>query len=641
MYLQPLVSVIVPNYNHEKFLKKRLDSVFGQTYKNIEVILLDDCSDDNSLEILNKYRKHSKVSFIGYNAKNSGAVINQWIKGLEECRGEYVWIAESDDFSDENFIEVAIEPMLKDKEIVLSYVHSNVVDENNNIIHQLNYSHEEFSDKHWKNSFIESGMGIINQYLIFRNIVPNVSSAIFKKEILDKNVRKGLGYVKFADWIVYYYILLEGKIAFNYQELNYFREHLNTTRTHSVKNTYLIASESIRIRNTIVKNNKLLEHKVSFQNWKISKQQFQAEDLYNRLIPYISESEILLVSPFNNYTKHFIDTISSKKLKLIKEIIDSKAEFSCYLYRGIPVVSVTKSNWIKKCKKVIIFSDNYAAELKKIINDHVGYNINIKTISEILREIYDKNMDEKKRVSIKYDFFNSSESFYSLIKDNGFDYIDFGCSKGGSLLYAKQVFLGKRGLGIDINQDKINIARNEGLDAIIFDINDIPNEKLVRFVIMSHFLEHVKELKDVKGFIKKACTISTDFIYIQQPFFDSDGYLLRNGLKLFWSDWKGHPNRMSSLDMWIVLRDLCEEGFDFNYSIHFRGKIIDSSDVSIHSILSPIDQHKYDVKKHPEKPMNIVFKEPVYSEIKVLISMPGIDHNELLKRIKYDDSLLY
>jgi glycosyltransferase involved in cell wall biosynthesis len=52
-----LVSIIVPNYNHSQFLQQRLDSVFNQTYQNFEVILLDDCSTNDNIEIMGKYVK--------------------------------------------------------------------------------------------------------------------------------------------------------------------------------------------------------------------------------------------------------------------------------------------------------------------------------------------------------------------------------------------------------------------------------------------------------------------------------------------------------------------------------------------------------------------------------------------------------
>ncbi len=59
----PKVSVIMPNYNHARFLPKRLESIFNQTFRDYEVILLDDCSSDNSLEILRQYAYNPSVTF--------------------------------------------------------------------------------------------------------------------------------------------------------------------------------------------------------------------------------------------------------------------------------------------------------------------------------------------------------------------------------------------------------------------------------------------------------------------------------------------------------------------------------------------------------------------------------------------------
>ena len=92
---------------------------------------------------------------------------------------------------------------------------------------------------------------------------------------------------------------------------------------------------------------------------------------------------------------------------------------------------------------------------------------------------------------------------------------------------------GGLGLGIDIDHSKIEQTRACGYNAILFDINKIPDEKLVQFTVLSHFLEHVPNWGDVKSFIRKAITISNEFVYIQQPFFDADCYLFDKGLKLF------------------------------------------------------------------------------------------------------------
>ena len=101
----PKVSIIVPSYNHASYLRERLESIYRQTYWNIEVILLDDCSSDGSVEILQEFaQRFSDRTICHFNDTNSGGVFHQWKKGLELASGELVWIAESDDACSENFL---------------------------------------------------------------------------------------------------------------------------------------------------------------------------------------------------------------------------------------------------------------------------------------------------------------------------------------------------------------------------------------------------------------------------------------------------------------------------------------------------------------------------------------------------------
>src|SRR5450759_685207 len=120
----PKVSVIVPNYNHAKYLFQRLDSIFNQTFQDFELILLDDCSTDNSFELLKGYSTHPKVSHFIVNKQNSGSTFKQWAKGIELGRGEFLWIAESDDVCEINFLEKVLLPFQKYDNAGLVYCQS-------------------------------------------------------------------------------------------------------------------------------------------------------------------------------------------------------------------------------------------------------------------------------------------------------------------------------------------------------------------------------------------------------------------------------------------------------------------------------------------------------------------------------------
>lgn len=99
----PKVSVIIPVYNTEKFLKECLDSIINQTLKDIEIICVDDGSIDNSLNILNEYsQKDSRIKFLTQQNKGAGAARN---KALEIANGEFLAFIDSDDYCESNFLE--------------------------------------------------------------------------------------------------------------------------------------------------------------------------------------------------------------------------------------------------------------------------------------------------------------------------------------------------------------------------------------------------------------------------------------------------------------------------------------------------------------------------------------------------------
>lgn len=92
----PLVSVIIPVYNVENYLKECLDSVLNQTYKNIEVIVINDGSTDKSLHILEDYSsKFNNIKII--DQENSGQSVAR-NKGLENAKGKYIYFLDSDDY---------------------------------------------------------------------------------------------------------------------------------------------------------------------------------------------------------------------------------------------------------------------------------------------------------------------------------------------------------------------------------------------------------------------------------------------------------------------------------------------------------------------------------------------------------------
>lgn len=88
-------SIVVPVYNTEKYLKRCIDSVLNQTYKNFEIIIINDGSKDNSKEILNEYKNNKQIKII--NQENHGLSYSRNV-GIKEASGDYILFLDSDDF---------------------------------------------------------------------------------------------------------------------------------------------------------------------------------------------------------------------------------------------------------------------------------------------------------------------------------------------------------------------------------------------------------------------------------------------------------------------------------------------------------------------------------------------------------------
>lgn len=206
------------------------------------------------------------------------------------------------------------------------------------------------------------------------------------------------------------------------------------------------------------------------------------------------------------------------------------------------------------------------------------------------------------------------------------DFFDFGCSDGANIKYVQSVDSTMRGLGIDVDQKKIDLATAKGFSAINFDILSLPRHKQVSFVTMSHFLEHLPSVKMAEAMIKRSVDVARDFVLIRQPWFDSDGALLLQDLKFYWSDWHGHPNKMTSLDFYCCLRRALAEGSICSFEIFGRTPVESSTDNSLIPLSAPVDQHRYDRDRHGEKKTGLPLATTAFSEIVVTVAVTANAH---------------
>lgn len=237
MFTFPLVSIIVPNYNHEKYLVERLDSIFNQTYTHFEVILLDDCSTDNSRDVLNNFINHSKVSHYFFNEINTGNTFKQWVKGISLAKGDLIWIAETDDYCETNFLEKLIQPFQSDKQVVLAYCQSNRVNEHSEVKGNWITHTDDLDSSLYLNDFSMDSNEFIEKFLICKNVIPNASAVVFRKNAVDieKHLDIAPEFRYCGDWMFYFKLIINKKVAFVSESLNNFRYHSTSVIANAVK----------------------------------------------------------------------------------------------------------------------------------------------------------------------------------------------------------------------------------------------------------------------------------------------------------------------------------------------------------------------------------------------------------------------
>lgn len=240
------VSVIVPNYNHAPYLKRRLDSIYQQTYQDFEVILLDDCSTDDSVKILKSYAETMPNTIFVPNKSNSGSVFRQWHKGVDLSKGKYIWIAESDDFASPHFLQKLVEAMDKNARVGLVYSQSWLVDIQGNVLGNANCWTNDLDAYRWSSNFINSGRDEIIKYITVKNTIPNASAVLIRKQaledcggIIDRPFRLC------GDWLQWIEILACSDIAFISDCLNFWRQKSSNARIASAGTLEWIEGEQV------------------------------------------------------------------------------------------------------------------------------------------------------------------------------------------------------------------------------------------------------------------------------------------------------------------------------------------------------------------------------------------------------------
>ena len=238
----PSVTVAVPNYNYAAYLAERLGSVFDQTHPIEEILVLDDASTDNSVEVIEQFAEDRKRDLtLIINETNSGSVFKQWARAVEAARGEYVWLAEADDAADPRFLAQILALMKQDSAIQFGFCDSQSVDgEGNPVYDSYKPYFSTVEPDGLKRTEVFDGLTFLSRFLSVKNVILNVSSVVWRREALLRALEvcgEDLsGYRMAGDWRLYLEALASpgARVAYVAAPLNVHRRHAASV-THSLK----------------------------------------------------------------------------------------------------------------------------------------------------------------------------------------------------------------------------------------------------------------------------------------------------------------------------------------------------------------------------------------------------------------------
>jgi glycosyltransferase involved in cell wall biosynthesis len=240
----PAISVAIPNYNYASHIPARLSSVFLQTHPVQEVLVLDDCSTDDSLNVIRTVAREWKREIrLAPNQANSGSVFRQWRKAAQSASGEFLWIAEADDLCAPIFLSKMIALMQHDPAVRFAFSDSRAIDaEGVSIWASYKAYYATVSPNALARTEIFDANDFVARFLSVKNLILNVSAVVWRREALLAAIAAcgdDLYDLKAAgDWRLY----LEA-LAVEGSEVAYCAEPLNTHRRHAGSVTHALNSE--------------------------------------------------------------------------------------------------------------------------------------------------------------------------------------------------------------------------------------------------------------------------------------------------------------------------------------------------------------------------------------------------------------
>lgn len=223
-----LVTIVVASYNHAAYLPQRMESLLEQSYDRIEILVIDDRSPDDSVEILQRYAGDARVRLV-VRETNGGwvAVSNQ---GVQMARGEYVLFANCDDACEPTMVERLVEGMRRSPTTGISFCRSLLVDERSRVMGDDFTIRESAFRERCRSDTVLTGVEM-RRFLFDSCVIPNLSAALIRRECFETAGLLCADYRVVCDWDLFFRIFERYDASYIAAPLNWFRQHATTIRS--------------------------------------------------------------------------------------------------------------------------------------------------------------------------------------------------------------------------------------------------------------------------------------------------------------------------------------------------------------------------------------------------------------------------
>ncbi|MGC8622298.1 MAG: glycosyltransferase family 2 protein [Caldisphaera sp.] len=299
----PLVTIGIPTYNRSKYLKEALESALNQTYPNIEIIVSDNASTDDTQEMMKQYISNPKVKY--FRQKENIGVPGNWNTCLNIARGKYFLLLSDDDILEKEAIEVLVSKF-QDNRVVMAYCNHVIIDGNSII-------REDHPNGVWNPKSLESGNNfIIRRFKFETGCYP--SSELFITDILKKYGGYPLSALGAADMAAELVFGSEGYVSYDSRKLCKYRVHEN----NAVKNNISMFKGMMGLYEFVQKTDKLKRYVKEMRLYNAST--FYKYIRHEFIRGRINKPDILELIEYLKILKYKYRRLSLYKLKLIQKL---------------------------------------------------------------------------------------------------------------------------------------------------------------------------------------------------------------------------------------------------------------------------------------------------------------------------------